>query len=109
MPSLERARMGKRDVRAMTRDEYRGIIIAAMKKGARAAGHTGLDGDIGTELFTAAFDALHGIAFVDPVEATEEMLDAVYDYNAPECSPCGEDWRIMASRGDLTNPPEGKP
>lgn len=60
---------------------------------------------------TAAFDSLHGIVFVDPIEATVEMIiagrEAVVRSRAGEASI--ESYRAMAATGDLTNPPEKKP
>lgn len=72
-------------------------------------------------------DALHGVASVNPIEATEEMIEAgaagMYGngWNGSEGKMPGEKmkdvWRKyvraaygpMFSCGDLTNPPEKKP
>jgi hypothetical protein len=93
----------------MTRDEHREECFEEMKAAAaRQVGDLGVLGDVWwTEILTAAFDSLHGIARVVPVEATEEMLeerrDVYTEYDARGI------WRDMSAVGDLTNPPEGKP
>jgi hypothetical protein len=48
-------------------------------------------------------DSLHGIARVNPIEATEEMVDAAFHCGSAEYE---DIFRAMAARGDLTNPPE---
>lgn len=57
---------------------------------------------------TAALDALHGIAYVNLPEATEEMHIAVKKKRATDQalfrpSPWGEMFKLMAAAGDLTN------
>jgi hypothetical protein len=52
------------------------------------------------ELLIAAFDALHGIAHVNWISATEEMARA--GIGRTEISA----WKVMSQVGDLTNPPE---
>jgi hypothetical protein len=55
---------------------------------------------------TAAFDALHGIARVVPIEATEEMImHAALQSNTT----WAYIFRVMAARGGLTNPLEKNP
>ena len=61
-----------------------------------------------TAIVTSAFDALHGIARVCPVEATEEMHIAVKKKRATDQalfrpSPWGEMFKVMVAAGDLTN------
>jgi hypothetical protein len=57
---------------------------------------------------TAAFDSLHGIARVNPIEATEEMMMACSE--ATGLMPMwANSWRAMSAVGDLTNQPEMKP
>jgi hypothetical protein len=100
----------------LTRDEHRAKCIEAMKVSARN-GPLQTNGKIAyfsnaelVELFTAAFDSLHGIVRVDPIEATEEMID---EYALAEWSEDHEDvksvWRNMSAAGDLTNPLEKQP
>ena len=92
----------------MTRDEYRAKCIEAMKAayarpGAPFVGSLTPD-EIFTRRMTAAFDALHGIARVVPVEITEEMMEAVdWQYPADLL------FDTMSAAGDLTKPPEKKP
>jgi hypothetical protein len=62
-------------------------------------------------------DSLHGIARVDPIEATEEMLKAYcgalniggHGHVFPEKIKAAARWSAMSAAGDLTNPPEQKP
>jgi hypothetical protein len=98
---------------AMTdRDEHRKACIEAMIGGYAAVGLS--QGDIGkfklhTQAITAAFDALHGIARVNPIEATEEMQHAgsiMIDGPWSGARMCYEE---MTELGDLTNPPETNP
>lgn len=84
----------------MTRADDRAKCIKAIDSVLIANGH------FSPTTATSAFDALHGIARVVPFEATEEILDSVYDYNMPEGSPNAVDWECMTRVGDLTNPPE---
>ena len=61
---------------------------------------------------TPAFDALHGLVYVTPIEATEEMIEAGADCGdwGPGIHCDGTDaspencWRAMAAAGDLTRP-----
>ena len=82
----------------MTRDQYRYECIQAMvnagNKFRRGHGPT-------WDLMTAAFDALHDIARVVPVEAMEEMIKAEYSREGQIRA-----WDFMSAKGDLTNPPE---
>ena len=102
----------------MTRGEHRATCIEAM----RAAYRTELNSDGraeerqgGLRAMTAAFDSLHGIAFVDPIEATEEMIEEGADMMSGLVSEGREGraavkiFAAMAARGDLTNTPEEKP
>ena len=83
----------------MTRDEYREKCIETMARAAFAAYSEGAKSAAfeyqpeSTKRYwinaqNAAFDSLHNVARVNPIEATEEMLDTA---------------------GDITNPPEPKP
>jgi hypothetical protein len=112
----------------MTRDEHRSKAIEAMAENhwnsSCSPGHTSINSRPGPSILwdklmpvfraarirdmTAAFDSLHGVAFVDPTEATEEMIKAGW-WNAEyegQKAPVAELYRIMAAAGDLTNPPE---
>lgn len=59
------------------------------------------------------FDALHDLATVHPVEATEEIIAAGNDEGGSDYGMSEEDlrllWRAMSAAGDLTNPQEKKP
>jgi hypothetical protein len=86
----------------MTRDEHRAKCIEVMQKAA-TANPLVID-------WWGAFDSLHGIAFVCPIEATVEMINAaepVYDDTFPQCA--DNIYKAMAAAGDLTKPPEPKP
>jgi hypothetical protein len=61
------------------------------------------------EGFTAAFDSLHGIARVNPIEATEEMMAAINLNIIRGMSANEATYYDMSAAGDLTNPPETKP
>jgi hypothetical protein len=54
------------------------------------------------------FDSLHGIARVNPVEATDEMLLAASEFDENSQQVCCAIWRAMSTKGRLTNPPEVK-
>jgi hypothetical protein len=54
---------------------------------------------------TAAFDALHGIARVVPIEATHEMIYTI----GPPFAWNSRIFGYMSAAGDLTDPPEGTP
>lgn len=55
-------------------------------------------------LATQLLDSLRGVARVNPIEATEEMIEAGYNaFFTPD------KWKAMSARGDLTNPPDTKP
>jgi hypothetical protein len=58
---------------------------------------------------TIVLDSLHGIARVDPIEATEEMIAAGSDAEGYSEGDIHGIWKAMAAAGDLTNPPETKP
>jgi hypothetical protein len=63
------------------------------------------------QCMTAAFDALHGIARVNPIEATEEMCQAAAtlgDRAYPGWPGFSGYWDAMAAAGDLTRAPEKK-
>jgi hypothetical protein len=83
----------------MTRDDRAKCIEAMVEAGPRASTYLNWK-----KIMTAAFDSLHGIASVNPIEATDEMLNAWHQHDNP-CSA----WRAMSAAGDLTNPPEGNP
>jgi hypothetical protein len=76
----------------IVRDKHRAKCIEAM-----AIGMTGCASDESIEDAAAAFDALHGIARVVPIEATEEMMGYGEDG-------IREVWKEMSAAGDLTNP-----
>lgn len=82
----------------MTRDEHRAKCIEAQ---ALAYVKRWQDGASRADSFAAAFDALHGLARVTPLEATDEMIDAA----KPICPDIGT-YKAMAAAGDLTNPPK---
>lgn len=93
------------------RDEYRARCIKAMLKAffdtQKELGYAPKRDHPDCHIcLTAAFDALHGIACVGPVEATEEMkMHARISSNtSPENL-----WRVMSTAGNLTSPPEKKP
>jgi len=66
---------------------------------------------------TAAFDSIHGIARVVPIEATEEMVKAGSSAlvrwessNDPYSANCVTAvYKAMSAAGRLTSPPEKKP
>jgi len=96
----------------MTRDEQRAKFAKTMAD----ALHDMTDDDPFSpeqELRIAYFilDSLHGIAFVNPIETTEEMWKAADDewIAAEGYIDFSEFWRAMAAAGDLTNPQETKP
>lgn len=113
----------------MTRDEHRAQCIEAMARTMCCQYYISLQGVIRfgtTEVLAAGvnrdveehwrewhdkatevLDSLHGIAFVDPIEATEEMIAAGVHAAHPEN--CREVYAAIAARGDLTNQPEEKP
>ena len=86
---------------AVTRDEARAKCLEAMETAWIKSGANNLKV---ADAMAAAFDALNGIARVDPIEATEEMIDAGLYY-----AQLVEIWRAMSAAGDLTNGPENKP
>lgn len=92
----------------MTRDEYRKACIEAMEEAfyVRSSGEPASVYDC----MVAAFDALHGVARVNQIEATEEMINTLDDswFDVPICD-IGEVFEILSATGDLTNPPEKKP
>jgi hypothetical protein len=92
-----------------TRDEARAKCIGAMYEACFEAmnGRYDQPTEIWVNGFTAAFDALHGLATVNLPAATKEMLAVG---NKIECGdPLWLVWWAMSAAGDLTNPPEKKP
>jgi hypothetical protein len=83
----------------MTREEHREMCIEAIHRAAMT---------VTWEAAERAFDSLHGIVRVGPVEATEEMLHAALPISVRTSSD-PELWRAMSAAGDLTNAREGKP
>jgi hypothetical protein len=65
------------------------------------------------KIATFILDSLHGIARINPVEATEEMYAAGWNEGGTDYNMSEGDLRLlfeaMSAAGDLTNPPEGKP
>lgn len=92
----------------MTRDEHRAKCIEAMiEAGPQASSYLNWK-----KIMTAAFDAIRTAdARVDPVEATEEMIEAGELAAGAKWSghPVVFIFSAMSAAGDLTNPPEGKP
>jgi hypothetical protein len=101
--------LGKDEIKAMTnderhiRDEHRAKCFEAMECAWPASVRVPP-----REALIAAFDALHGIARVNPIEATEEMVKAGRFADTNEGYYFSELWRAMSITGDLTDPPEGK-
>jgi hypothetical protein len=88
------------DAQTMTRDEHREKCIEVMASAYRRF-------DKRLPAMQRAFDSLHGIARVVPIEATEEMRILGHDgYGVDGMKGA---WNEMSAAGDLTNPPEGKP
>jgi hypothetical protein len=88
----------------MTRDEDRAKCIEEMERAWMA--HYGIDQGqfpFALRAMTAAFDSLHSIAVVCPVEITEEMFNSIKKSASKE-----ETFRAMSAAGDLTNGPEEK-
>jgi len=80
-----------------TLDEQRAKCIEAIAEAAT----------ISVRRAAAAFYAINGLAWVEPIEATEEMIDAAeIDCVAGDVA---DIYRTMAAIGDLTNEPEKKP
>jgi len=107
----------------MTRDEHRAKCIEAM---AYSMSKWWIEENmagwkyLATVMAMTAFDALHGIARVVPIEATGKMIAASDIYwqsefpGFPTMADVEGMWRAMSAAGDLTNPakpeyPEGKP
>jgi hypothetical protein len=93
----------------VTRNEARTKCFDAMEaaydrtRSSRAGAHR--------HSLAAAFDSLHGIAVICPVEATEEMRTAAYDEERRAGLNAGSAlilFRVMAAAGDLTKPSEKK-
>lgn len=82
----------------MTRDEHRAKCINEM------AFRSGIDYDEAE----VAFDSLHGLARVVPIEATEEMIKAGMAVLVPTMQPivAEEVFHAMVAAGDLSNGPE---
>lgn len=93
----------------MTRDEQRAACFKAMKVAFINPEWPGIPHLSNDEIFTirisSAFDSLHGLARVNPIEATEEMLFAARNYFADGLGA----YEAISAAGDLTNPPEKKP
>jgi hypothetical protein len=88
---------------AMTRDEHRAKCIEAMRSAVFHYRHSRRQFDwLLSEEAIVAFDSLHGIAAVCPLEVTEEMIEA---YHSAGYGPRKE-WAAMSAAGDLTNAPE---
>lgn len=92
----------------MTRDEQRNQCIEAMRNSwLRQRRHTLEEMapwylQLITNEFTIAFDALHGIVRVSPLEVTEEAIELLMD----GCTSRDEArifYNEMMSEGDLTN------
>lgn len=93
-----------------SRNEQRAKCIEAM-----AVADCELSGELWNELSEAAredyrmnarplFDSLHGLARVNPIEATKEMVDPKVESEGQRRT-----WRYMSAAGDITNPPGEKP
>ncbi len=101
----------------MTRDEQRAALIEAIEKALddRLSNYIpewrSTDAAEEKSLIVATaeqfLNALHDIARVNPIEATEEMLDAgLMEYRLTHT--LSKTWRGMSTIGDLTNAPEGE-
>ena len=94
----------------MTRADRRAQCIEAI--GDEIADALNYDWPKINALAARILDSLHGIAFIDPIEATEEMRTAAAPHFCGACKAYKTDeeaWRAMAAAGDLTNPTERKP
>lgn len=104
----------------MTRDEQRATIIfetAKRVKKLRLAREPGMDRiaillncePTGRELAEAEIwlDAQHGLAHLTPIEAMEEMFDAIPWLGQQRRYDLKADYKRMSAAGDLTNPPKG--
>jgi hypothetical protein len=95
----------------MTRDEHRKACIEAMTRAIaeRYAGTeahlAAFEDSVRADAITA-FDALHGLARVCPIESTAEMIAAL---PRGELDLLTDIFDCMAASGRLTNPPEEKP
>lgn len=101
------------------REEYRAKCIEAMVR-ARYGNDLDIPGTLGAEFRQAAlemtakeFDALHDIAFVVPLEVTEEMLEAARNYARNNTTDdldiaFEEIFLVMAAADNLTNAPESQ-
>lgn len=102
------ARLGDTDLpvrEAVTREKHREKCIEAIKLALQDQACIDLHGDdYWNHQANAAFDALHGIARVTPIEATYRML-----VEGDVCSTTSGQWCAMSAAGDLTNPPKAKP
>jgi hypothetical protein len=87
----------------MTRDEHRAKCIETMEIAGNRRISEG-EADL-RAILTSAFESLHGIARVVPIEATKEMLHAALPMSV-RTNP--ELWRAMSAAGDLTNAPENR-
>lgn len=97
----------------MTRDEQRAAIIKAMAIAAYATEYDsesypwGNQSEYTRETLitaqTAAFDAQHDLARVNPIEATEEMVSAGLRHREISQGWLAETFESMAAAGRLTN------
>lgn len=96
----------------MSRDEARALCIEAIETaiiGAIIDAGGTLDVRM-TPVGAAAFDALHGIATVNPPSCTAEMVEAgdLASEKSPEGDMITVIFNAMSAAGDLTNGPENK-
>lgn len=102
-------------VQTMTRDEHRAKCIEAMATvWLRNRGYES-PADIPEWIWrqtiaeqTAAFNALYGVAFVNPRQPTAEMIGAGQSAEEDGMD-LGRIFKAMATAGDLTNPQEKTP
>lgn len=95
----------------MTLDEHRNACIEGMAAAIAQTPWENISGwsrNAFLRKATRAFDSLNGIAFVDPIEATEEMVRAAYGPQT-NIAYARTVFHAMAAAGNLTNPPEKKP
>ena len=94
----------------MTRNDHRAQCIEAMEE-AFYKRSSGTPTSV-YDCMSAAFDSLHGIAVVNPIEATNEMIRAgvvILEDEPHAYSDAISCWNAMSAAGDLTNLPEKKP
>src|SRR6266550_4472626 len=99
----------------MTRDEQRNECIEVMDRAFMSVAWRHICPDVFEQRrikkgIAAAFDSLHGIARVNPIEATESIIKAAYHPNGElddvPMATIEECWEEMSAAGDLTKPPE---